>query len=40
MLSFVIFLGMAAIAAVAGAVHAVRQTLAGLPRNNQDWIFY
>jgi hypothetical protein len=40
MLSFFIFLGMAAIVAAAGAVHVVRQTLASLPRSNRDWIFY
>ena len=40
MLSFFIFLGMAAIVAAARAVHAVRQTLASLPRSNRDWIFY
>ena len=40
MLIFSIFLGMAAIVAVTGAVHALRQTLASLPRNNRDWIFY
>ena len=32
-----IFLGIAAALAVAGAV---RDTLARLPRSNRDWIFY
>ncbi len=30
----------AATALVAGALHAVRQTLARLPRSNRDWVFY
>ena len=34
------FLGIAAALAVAGAVRAVRDTLARLPRSNRDWIFY
>lgn len=29
-----------AAALVAGALHAVRQTLARLPRSNRDWVFY
>ncbi len=35
-----IFLGIAAVLAVAGAVRALRETLARLPRSNRDWIFY
>lgn len=30
----------AAAAALAGTLHAVRQTLARLPRSNRDWVFY
>lgn len=35
-----ILVGLAAAAAFAGAWHAVRQTLARLPRSNRDWVFY
>lgn len=35
-----IILGIAAIVAAVGAVRALRQTLASLPRSNRDWIFY
>jgi hypothetical protein len=35
-----ILVGIAAAAALAGALHAARQTLARLPRSNRDWIFY
>lgn len=35
-----ILVGIAAAAALAGALHAVRQTLARLPRSNRDWVFY
>ena len=35
-----IFLGIAAVLAVAGAVRALRENLARLPRSNRDWIFY
>jgi hypothetical protein len=35
-----ILLVIAAAMAVAGAVRALRDTLARLPRSNRDWIFY
>ena len=35
-----ILVGIAAAAALAGTLHAARQTLARLPRSNRDWIFY
>ena len=35
-----IILGSAAIAAAAGAIRALLQTLTSLPRSNRDWIFY
>lgn len=35
-----IFLGIAAAMAAAGAVRVVGRTLAQLPRSNRDWIFY
>lgn len=35
-----IFLGIAAAAVTAGALHALRGALAGLPRSNRDWVFY
>ena len=33
-------LGIAAIAAAAGAIRALRSTLTSLPRSNRDWIFF
>lgn len=35
-----ILCGIAAAAAIAGAIHALRKALAGLPRSNRDWVFY
>lgn len=35
-----IVVGIAAVIALAGALHVLRQTLASLPRSNRDWIFY
>jgi hypothetical protein len=35
-----ILVGIATAAALAGTLHAVRQTLARLPRSNRDWVFY
>lgn len=35
-----IILGIAAIAAAAGAIRALRSTLTSFPRSNRDWIFY
>ena len=35
-----ILCGIAAIAVIAGAIHALRRALDGLPRNNRDWVFY
>ena len=36
----IVLLGIAAVAAAAGAVRGLRRTLASLPRSNRDWIFY
>ena len=38
--TMLILCGIAAIAAIAGAIHALRKALDGLPRNNRDWVFY
>jgi hypothetical protein len=35
-----ILCGIAAIAVIAGAIHALRRALDGLPRSNRDWVFY
>ncbi|MDP4075469.1 hypothetical protein [Acidovorax sp. A1169] len=39
-ISMLILCGSAAIAAIAGAIHALRKALDGLPRSNRDWVFY
>ncbi|WP_157421955.1 hypothetical protein [Acidovorax sp. Root219] len=35
-----ILCGIAAIAVIAGALHALRRAIDGLPRSNRDWVFY
>ncbi len=35
-----IFFGIAAAAAIAGVLHALRRALGALPRSNRDWVFY
>lgn len=39
-ISMLILCGIAAIAAIAGAIHALRKALDGVPRSNRDWDFY